>query len=898
MIFPRKTLIAVTILLSTIVFSYFARVAIVKSFFKDELALYQANISCLDFRLTTSLELSVNKLCLLTPQAEINIQDMTIEFHPTAEQKIKRIDIASVTIKGTTALFNQRKNSPKNNNSAAIVKQLDSYLTHLAQMNLPFNINVAELRYSPFLLASNKKSNNADVTKTGDYLGQFSVVQNTMRFSLKDFQQNVFLSLKLSTNKGKKSPLTINFSGQLTPLKHFLFKHKLALTPAMLNTLARIELSGSFHNRINYQAGQLTLVSQLNDFSFSAVQGVKESGPFELSGALNIHAKVDLNKDNQAINNYGQIDIEFQQNNVLQLEYSQQHIIDYLRENALSPELITLLIDNPLEQLALRPKGKLTYNLSNQQLSLSSIAISAESDLHIHQLNLANITLDFKHFMASGRTHTMTLAAKNKPKSVNYISRTDEHRNESALLVQFDFKLDSKLLLSTLNNFTQLPVEFKLQGFITQSHQQTTIHFDQNSSFTSDNIAHSAEQKTSDKKFFTVKQLKTRIHGDVQFLNKKTIFLNLTTDSQAKKIRIDKIIELKNFTISSKISGDVSNIKINASATADHIPLGDIAITGALAQPNITLSAKALPLTELLSLNIKLPTKIDLVEGTLSYSIKAQATDLTNLQNTPFVISVEIMSASGEVAGIWLQELNWQQDFNFLAGTLTSLDNADLTLSGHSKDNLTVALIDTATPISKLSITTSWHYQKDFKVSVTQLKGNILGGSFSIPKIQWPLEHGHSVDVQLTSIDLEQVLALDKKQGIVVTGKISGQLPINYDGKKYTMAKGELHNVGNGLIQVINNPAVQELKASNSQLQLAFDALQNLHYHQLSSDVSMADDGYMLLETVIKGRNPDINNDVNLNLNLSYDLLGLLESLSITEQFEKRIVNGLQKNKE
>ena len=62
--------------------------------------------------------------------------------------------------------------------------------------------------------------------------------------------------------------------------------------------------------------------------------------------------------------------------------------------------------------------------------------------------------------------------------------------------------------------------------------------------------------------------------------------------------------------------------------------------------------------------------------------------------------------------------------------------------------------------------------------------------------------------------------------------------------------------------------------------------------------MSLAEDGYMLLETVIKGRNPDINNDVNLNLNLSYDLLGLLESISITQRFEDSIIKGLQKNKE
>lgn len=131
-----------------------------------------------------------------------------------------------------------------------------------------------------------------------------------------------------------------------------------------------------------------------------------------------------------------------------------------------------------------------------------------------------------------------------------------------------------------------------------------------------------------------------------------------------------------------------------------------------------------------------------------------------------------------------------------------------------------------------------------------------------------------------------------------MTGKISGQLPITFDGDKYMIKEGELHNSSNGLIQVIDNPAVAALKANNSQLKLAFDALQNLHYHQLSSAVSMADDGYMQLDTVIKGRNPDIDNDVNLNLNLSYDLLGLLESLSITQRFEESILKGLQKNKE
>tara|TARA_B110000467_G_C18226503_1_gene426138 strand:- start:182 stop:1045 length:864 start_codon:yes stop_codon:yes gene_type:complete len=287
---------------------------------------------------------------------------------------------------------------------------------------------------------------------------------------------------------------------------------------------------------------------------------------------------------------------------------------------------------------------------------------------------------------------------------------------------------------------------------------------------------------------------------------------------------------------------------------------------------------------------MQLPLKVDLIDGLLDYNVSAHLADLSHIENTPFDVSVAVTSLSGEVDGLWLQELNWQQHFTLLAGKITTKPN--------TSENLTVALIDTPTPITQLSINTNWTFNKSFKLSASKLKADALGGSFYIPKLQWPFEEGHSVNVQLNSIDLEQVLALDKKQGIVVTGNISGQIPVTFDGEKYIIEKGELYNISDGLIQVSDNPAVAELKANNSQLQLAFDALQNLHYHQLSSAVSMADDGYMLLETVIKGRNPDIDNDVNLNLNLSYDLLGLLESLAITEQFEQGIIKGLQKNKE
>jgi len=283
----------------------------------------------------------------------------------------------------------------------------------------------------------------------------------------------------------------------------------------------------------------------------------------------------------------------------------------------------------------------------------------------------------------------------------------------------------------------------------------------------------------------------------------------------------------------------------------------------------------------------------------------AQLTDFTHLMNNPMKLSMSLKEVTGKMAGTWMQGLNFQQDFMFTDGQLSSV-NQDISVNKKTKqpDNLSIDKIESVTPITNFSAKTFFDFSlqgsgisSGISTVINVVSAEAFGGRFEFVQAKWPIQAGHSVDVQLTSIDLEKLLELDKQQGIVVTGKISGHLPLFFDGKKVLIEDGELHNVSNGIIQVMNNPAVAELKASSTELKLAFDALQNLHYHELTSTVSMADDGYMLLETAIKGRNPDLDNDVNLNLNLNYDLLGLLESFDITGQIEKKVVNYSKKKK-
>lgn len=939
MTLAKKSLLAFTFIISVIflfiVLAYLSRVAIIKSLSEEKLKPYNTSIDCIDFTISRDLSVKINRLCLQTPQADLKLEDISLTLDLATQQKIKHINISSMSIQGKTTLLNTLKEPSLDNQDLTAKQQLKAYLTQLSEINLPFSINVKEFTYLPFTPESvteiqrQTKSQHSSIQKY--YIGKFSAINNTLKFSIADHQQNTVIKANISINQSiaaklARNQLQVGFVSQLAPLKQFLLAHELPLPPATLETLESIAVNGDFESELHYQAEQLSLSSQLKALSISSIEGVKNSGPFALTGALNLNSKINLASDNKSTepstNPATILDIEFQKENSLQAQFSHQYLLNYLSKTSLYPELITLLNDNVIEQVIVNPYGNLSYDLNDKRLSLNGVTFNLaieNNETKVNQLALSNININLNHYLQSENNllpQSLSTQVEANKSQQNQLSSTGNDNNQQKTLderlstAELDFKFKMPLLISALKGFTHSPVILNLQGAMRQEQTKIIVSFDDSSTMTSNKISIPANQIAKHNKQLTIKQVAMQIQGNIttnmpgqvkesvlsnaQLKVKQSIDVNLHLNSQVNKLRYANVVEINSLSINSNIIGNIDDIKIHTAVIADNVPLGNLVVSGAVNKPKLVLTAKQLPLTDLLALNIKLPTDVKLVEGTLSYLVKGQITDLNNVQNSTLDLSVDVASLSGEIANIWVQELNWQQNFQYLNGVLTSMSEQN----SLAQENLTVALIDTPTPISKLSINTRWHYENEFKISATKLSGDVLGGSFAIPKIQWPLDYKHSVDVQLTHIDLAQVLALDEKQGIVVTGNISGHLPIFYDGEKYTMENGELHNVSNGLIQIMNNPAVSKLKASNTQLQLAFDALQNLHYNQLSSDVSMADDGYMLLETVIKGRNPDIDNDVNLNLNLSYDLIGLLESMSITKQFEEKIIKGLQINKE
>jgi len=883
---------------------YSARISVIKNLAEEQLSLYQIKVNCLDISLASNMAIMVDKLCLQSAKADIEIVDMDLQWQYFPQFKITSVGVKLAKVIGTKHLLSSLSLNPqkdelrnehsnnKQNISQLLSATLQPYTKQIEQFQLPIKINVAEIYYLPFTDTNKAEtSKNSRVSQQQiPYTASLSAVNNSVYFSLKNTNKIEFIKAEL--NKGSsESGFSIELSSELGLLKKFADAHQLPITAELQNSLNTSEISGRIDTLIEYQADLLSMQNQLTDLTVVAANGVGRSGAFKLMAALNFDSQFHLkayktanSTNSEALNkNNQEIAIAFTGKNAVSLEYSQPHFTAMLEQNNISPAIHSLIADNPLAKVNFKPKDNATLALKSQQLTLSGIDISASGDKRVHRMQLDNISLDFS---------SDNLALNDADDSEKTATQTT-----NALTVD-SFIIDSQLKLSTMAKFTTELLDLHLEGSLQKNEKQIELNLNEKSSITVKNIVLTQQQgssaavttTTKNKVLLKLQTFITTLEGNIQLMADNGLSVNVKALSQASQVSIPKIVQINSFDLLSEIKGNFDDIYINVTARADEVNLGSIIIAGPALSPNIKITANKLQLTDLLSLNIQLPTKIELIDGLLDYSVSGQLADWNHIEKSLFSISVALMSVSGEVDGIWIQELNWQQSFTLLAGKIATLPNAT--------ENLTVGLIETPTPISKLSINTGWTFNKSFKFSANKLKADVLGGSFSIPKVVWPFEHGHSVNVQLNSIDLEQVLALDKKQGIVVTGDISGELPITFDGEKYIIENGELYNISNGLIQVMNNPTVAALKENNTQLQLAFEALQNLHYHQLSSAVSMSDDGYMLLETVIKGRNPDINNDVNLNLNLSYDLLGLLESMSITQRFEEIIIKGLQKNKE
>lgn len=623
------------------------------------------------------------------------------------------------------------------------------------------------------------------------------------------------------------------------------------------------------------------------------------------------------------------------QNLILQIDNQQQTIalaIDYQKQSAninanidLAP-LFTMLtqqqikLPSPFTPANIAGTIQTDITLSRDAISWQNTAKpiniglnNTNNELLINALNSLsdNLKHKVKKLLAANPINTITLSvpshstASFKQGNIQ-ISNLSVHTNNHRLNAKFsdltydtntrnfafDINAKSDLNLPQHINITKQPIKANVSTTMTGqlTSQSTDIRLSDNSQITLslNQLKHrQIKAETLDI------EVKGPIHWHDNQLN-----ANTTSNLRFSNIKHRKLANIDSLALTSahKLTGKLATLH-HQSTTQMQLndnPIAKIMASGQLNKPNLTIKGTDISLYDLTALNRSKVTLPELVSGKLDIAIKTQLHNLSQPLTNNITGQFALKDVSGEHDNTWFESLNYKQNFTIKEGLLST----------QNTNNLAIGKIETGAILTGIKAQLNYQanlnvkdIQPTFRLNMENVSTQAFGGQFSFAQFEWPAKQ--AFDLTLDAIDLEQVVALEKQQGIKVTGLISGKLPTTItkpeDKWAVTIDNGEIHNITDGVIQIKNNPAVKRLKTSRDDLRLAFDALQNLHYQQLNSQVTMSDDGQMYLQTVIKGINPDLDNEVNFNLNLDYDLLGLLQSALISKNVEQQ-VNDKVKN--
>jgi len=181
-------------------------------------------------------------------------------------------------------------------------------------------------------------------------------------------------------------------------------------------------------------------------------------------------------------------------------------------------------------------------------------------------------------------------------------------------------------------------------------------------------------------------------------------------------------------------------------------------------------------------------------------------------------------------------------------------------------------------------------------VRLDQGKIDLLDGHLSFATCSYALDGSPTTCLlSLEAINLEPLIALHQVEGLEVTGRIQGQLPLRFSSKGISVAHGTLENEAQGGIIRYRPPAAPLQDSPLSTYALA--AISDLHYQQLTAQVDYQPQGTLSVALQIKGSNPGLDNGrpVHLNLQSEQNLLSLLRSLQYSRSLSSELGRKLMR---
>lgn len=225
--------------------------------------------------------------------------------------------------------------------------------------------------------------------------------------------------------------------------------------------------------------------------------------------------------------------------------------------------------------------------------------------------------------------------------------------------------------------------------------------------------------------------------------------------------------------------------------------------------------------------------------------------------------------------------------------------NSRYNASGAFSDKGTLTIGSAFSGVEVNNIATRYSFRQTPKgtqtISVAPLSAELLGGDIRVDGFETALRSPDiSTSVTVEQLDVAEILKLEQQEGLSGSGQLNGRFPLHYDAEGASVRDGHLTAPGGGVIRFQPDAAVAAYAATNPGLGMALGALENFQYDTLEIKLNYQPDGTALLNTRLKGRNPDWNNGhpVDFTINVEENIPDLMRTLQfadqLTEKLEKR----------
>ena len=184
-------------------------------------------------------------------------------------------------------------------------------------------------------------------------------------------------------------------------------------------------------------------------------------------------------------------------------------------------------------------------------------------------------------------------------------------------------------------------------------------------------------------------------------------------------------------------------------------------------------------------------------------------------------------------------------------------------------------------------------------VDLTDVSMDTLGGRVSSSRIHVdPARPPSRFTVRLDGLSLDRLLQLEQQQGLEGTGVLDGRVPITLNGETITIRDGRVAvRPPGGVIRFAPQEETRlMLVQAKPEMDLVLRALENFRYDVLRAVVNYQEDGTLLLETRLEGKNPDMKEapPVHFNLNVEENIPALLESVQVVKHIEQRLEEAFE----